>query len=98
MAEPAACRRCGARLSRGSALGELCPRCLVMLALAPQDDAAPADAPQATFGAYRLLEKIGEGGMGVVWRAQQEQPIRRVVALKVVKPGGNSREVLSRFE
>ena len=69
-----------------------------MLALAPQDDAAPADAPQTTFGAYRLLEKIGEGGMGVVWRAQQEQPIRRVVALKVVKPGGNSREVLSRFE
>ena len=53
-----------------------------MLALEPQDGAAPADAPQTTFGAYRLLEKIGEGGMGVVWRAQQEQPIRRVVALK----------------
>ena len=47
------------------------------------------------FEGYRLLEKLGEGGMGVVWLAQQEHPIRRLVALKVVKPGGDSRQVLA---
>jgi WD40 repeat protein/serine/threonine protein kinase len=56
------------------------------------------DTPAQTFGPYRLIEKIGEGGMGIVWLARQEQPIRRDVAVKVVKPGANSALVLSRFE
>ena len=94
---PALCPRCRARLPAGSSLGQLCPRCLMLLALS--DHGPPvADAPGTRFGAYRLLEKVGEGGMGVVWRAQQEYPIRRVVAVKVVKPGADSRHVLARFE
>jgi WD40 repeat protein len=47
---------------------------------------------------YKLLEQIGEGGMGVVWVADQLEPIRRRVALKVIKPGMDSRAVLARFE
>ncbi|MBI2823968.1 MAG: protein kinase [Planctomycetia bacterium] len=47
---------------------------------------------------YRLLEEIGEGGMGTVWVAQQIEPLRRQVAIKLIKPGMDSRRVLSRFE
>jgi WD40 repeat protein/tRNA A-37 threonylcarbamoyl transferase component Bud32 len=49
-------------------------------------------------GRYKLLEKIGEGGMGEVWVADQHEPIRRRVALKLIKPGMDSRTVLARFE
>ena len=47
---------------------------------------------------YRILERIGEGGMGIVYRAEQRQPVRRIVALKVIKGGMDSKEVLARFE
>src|SRR5262249_48300960 len=50
------------------------------------------------IGRYRLCELIGEGGMGVVYRAEQEQPIRRTVALKLIKLGMDTREVIRRFE
>ncbi|MFO0954047.1 MAG: tetratricopeptide repeat protein [Isosphaeraceae bacterium] len=50
------------------------------------------------IGPYRLLEPIGEGGMGTVYMAEQTAPVRRMVALKVVKPGMDSRQVLARFE
>ena len=49
-------------------------------------------------GHYRLLQRIGEGGMGEVWLAEQREPVRRRVALKLVKAGMNSREVMARFE
>ena len=49
-------------------------------------------------GVFRLSEKIGEGGFGVVWRAEQLEPVRRWVAVKMIKLGMDSREVLSRFE
>jgi eukaryotic-like serine/threonine-protein kinase len=49
-------------------------------------------------GRYRLLEEIGTGGMGTVWKAEQTQSVRRMVALKLIKPGMDSRTVLSRFE
>jgi eukaryotic-like serine/threonine-protein kinase len=50
------------------------------------------------IGRYKLLEKIGEGGMGVVYMAEQEQPVRRKVALKIIKLGMDTRQVVARFE
>lgn len=55
-------------------------------------------APPEVIGPYRLLEVLGEGGMGVVWLAEQTEPIRRQVALKVIKLGMDTREVVARFE
>jgi WD40 repeat protein/serine/threonine protein kinase len=50
------------------------------------------------IGNYRLLQKIGEGGFGTVWMAEQLEPVRRCVALKIIKPGMDSKEVIVRFE
>src|SRR5579864_6481417 len=50
------------------------------------------------IGRYHLLQRIGEGGMGEVWLAEQKEPVRRRVALKLVKAGMNTREVIARFE
>src|SRR5580698_4466575 len=57
-----------------------------------------ASAGKIVDGRYRLLEEIGEGGMGTVWVAEQIQPVRRRVAIKLIKLGMDSRHVLSRFE
>src|SRR6266704_3353538 len=57
-----------------------------------------AERPGTTIGPYKLLQQIGEGGMGVVWMAEQQQPVQRKVALKVIKPGMDSRQVIARFE
>jgi serine/threonine protein kinase/tetratricopeptide (TPR) repeat protein len=54
--------------------------------------------PGTVIGLYRLLEQIGEGGMGLVFVAEQLQPVRRQVALKLIKPGMDTREVIRRFE
>lgn len=59
---------------------------------------ATADITGTDIGPYRLLEQIGEGGMGVVYMAEQTQPVRREVALKVIKPGMDSKQVIARFE
>jgi serine/threonine protein kinase/tetratricopeptide (TPR) repeat protein len=59
---------------------------------------APQEAPGQKIGHYKLLQKIGEGGCGVVYMAEQEEPVRRRVALKVVKLGMDTREVIARFE
>lgn len=68
-------------------------------AYTPSDDAADRVAVVgASIGPYKLLEKIGEGGMGEVWVADQAEPIKRRVALKLIKPGMDSRSVLARFE
>lgn len=56
------------------------------------------EKPMDRVGPYELIEEIGEGGMGTVWVAQQTHPIRRKVALKLIKPGMDSRAVLARFE
>jgi serine/threonine protein kinase len=54
--------------------------------------------PEIFIGPYRLVRQIGEGGMGVVYHAQQLHPIRRDVALKVIKPGMDTKQVIARFE
>ena len=54
--------------------------------------------PDGTIGPYRLLQPLGEGGMGVVWLAEQQHPIRRQVALKVIKIGMDTKQVIARFE
>src|SRR5262245_15889958 len=56
------------------------------------------ERPGMTIGAYKLLEQIGEGGMGVVFMAEQLEPVRRKVALKVLKPGMDTRQIVARFE
>jgi serine/threonine protein kinase/Flp pilus assembly protein TadD len=56
------------------------------------------ERPGTMIGPYRLMEQIGEGGMGLVFVAEQQQPVRRQVALKVIKPGMDSRQVVARFE
>jgi serine/threonine protein kinase len=57
-----------------------------------------AEALGATIGPYRLMEPLGEGGMGVVYVAEQVEPVRRKVALKVIRPGMDSKAVIARFE
>jgi serine/threonine protein kinase/tetratricopeptide (TPR) repeat protein len=59
---------------------------------------ATRERPGNWLGRYRLLEQIGEGGMGLVFLAEQQQPVRRKVALKLIKPGMDTREVIARFE
>ena len=74
-----------------------------------QDSGAEEAAPTASLGAvlerpggqigrYKLLNILGEGGMGIVYLAEQQEPIKRKVALKVIKPGMDSKHVISRFE
>jgi eukaryotic-like serine/threonine-protein kinase len=65
----------------------------------PQDRTpTPVEHPGDRFGVYTLIAKLGEGGMGRVWSAEQSFPIRRTVALKVIRPGLDSEQVLGRFE
>src|SRR5947209_4457435 len=69
----------------------------------PEDVPGTIDLPAhegrgTVMGPYKLLEPIGEGGMGTVWMAEQTDPIKRRVAVKVVKEGMDSRQVLARFE
>src|SRR5262249_21986561 len=72
-------------------------------ALTSPDSQAAGGEPTATAGAvlagrYTLLKQLGEGGMGAVWMAQQTEPVKRLVAIKLIKPGMDSKRVLARFE
>src|SRR5438876_9104078 len=57
-----------------------------------------SEKPGDTIGNYKLLQQIGEGGCGVVYMAEQSEPVRRRVALKVIKQGMDTRSVIARFE
>src|SRR5207244_10205225 len=59
---------------------------------------AAGEGAGTRIGPYKLLQQIGEGGMGSVWMAEQLQPVQRKVALKLIKPGMDSKQVLARFE
>ncbi len=56
------------------------------------------ECPGTVIGPYKLIESIGEGGMGSVWKAQQTEPVKRLVAVKLIKAGMDSRQVIARFE
>src|SRR5262245_54646915 len=71
--------------------------------LAPNSVSTVADAwlterPGMIIGPYKLLQQIGQGGFGVVFMAEQTQPVRRKVALKIIKPGMDTHQVVARFE
>lgn len=100
------CRQCGEESGAGDPAG-LCPKCLILGVFdsAPGADesttqiidTAAAPAGDDDFGHYRIVRPIGEGGMGTVYLAEQLEPIRRQVALKVVKLGMDTVQVLARF-
>ncbi len=69
------------------------------VAIDPTLDVAPiAEKPGIQIGRYKLVHEIGQGGMGVVYMAVQKEPVKRKVALKIIKPGMDTREVVARFE
>ena len=68
------------------------------LAQAVLPEAVPGEQAGQRIGHFRLLQKIGEGGFGIVWMAEQEEPVRRKVALKVLKAGMDTAQVVARFE
>src|SRR5262249_54870758 len=64
----------------------------------PRDTSGAVEEPGTLIGPYKLIEPIGEGGMGTVWMAQQTEPVKRTVAIKLIKAGMDSKAVLARFE
>jgi WD40 repeat protein len=103
MAASKKCQECGTELPENAPEG-LCPKCLMRVAMgesrvgATLSNPIKIDGPGTTIGRYELLELIGEGGMGMVYLAEQKEPVRRKVALKIIKPGMDSRQVVARFE
>jgi len=101
------CPKCGAVLPADAPKG-LCPRCLMAAALEESRPAAvkatirvEPDAggePLEKIDRYKILQKLGEGGCGVVYMAEQTEPVRRKVALKVIKLGMDTKQVIARFE
>jgi len=103
MVENRICHECGAPLPENAPEG-LCPKCLMLVAMGESrvgvtlNNPTRIDGPGTAIGRYELLELIGEGGMGLVYLAEQKEPVRRRVALKIIKPGMDSRQVVARFE
>ncbi len=100
MATTRQCAECGTPLADDVPEGA-CPVCALRGALeVPKDtiQVAITEKPGDRIGRYKLLEQIGEGGCGVVYVAEQEQPVRRRVALKVIKLGMDTKQVIARFE
>ncbi len=84
------CPECQGEYLPEASPGGACPRCLLGIGL-------ETDSGE-TIGPYRIVDTLGEGGMGVVYLAEQETPIRRQVALKVIKLGMSTEQVVARFE
>src|ERR1043166_610739 len=105
MPEASHCAECGVRLPSGWS-EPLCSTCALKGVVAPSRETvslslalASADAKEGDWiGRYKLLQKIGEGGCGTVYMAEQKEPVRRRVALKVIKLGMDTKAVIARFE
>src|SRR5215467_292761 len=103
MSSGSTCRECGAAIPADSP-GGFCAQCLLGLGLqqvgSEKTEAAQplTEKPGDRIGRYRLLQEIGHGGCGVVYMAEQEEPVRRRVALKVIKLGMDTKQVVARFE
>ncbi len=99
METPSTCLNCGALLT-GEARQGFCPKCLFRLAGAGTLRAGPPEdeALGKFIGRYKLLEKLGEGGFGAVYVAEQREPLKRRVALKIIKLGMDTKQVIARFE
>ena len=104
MSDEKRCLQCGAVVAANAPRG-LCPKCLVRMAVGETripSSPAPAvpltEQPGDRIGHHILREKIGEGGCGIVYVAEQQEPVRRKVALKIIKLGMDTREVIARFE
>jgi WD40 repeat protein/serine/threonine protein kinase len=69
---------------------------LARIVVAPEE--AIRERPGTFIGSYKLIDQIGEGGFGIVFRAEQQRPVRRTVALKVLKPGMDTGQIVARFE
>ena len=105
------CPDCGTPIPEEAPLG-MCPECLLGggLDTSATDTTIDGGKPETAagirelaahgmvIGRYKLLQQIGEGGFGVVYMAEQTEPVKRRVALKVIKAGMDTREVLARFE
>jgi serine/threonine protein kinase/tetratricopeptide (TPR) repeat protein len=74
------------------------PPSAIVREVSPTLDQSPLEKPGTQIGPYKLLQQIGEGGMGIVYMAEQHEPVKRRVALKIIKPGMDSRQVIARFE
>ena len=66
--------------------------------IGPSSQATPGERAGDVIDRYELLREIGEGGMGTVWMAEQKEPVKRQVALKIIKLGMDTKEVVVRFE
>ncbi len=110
MAEKRTCPSCGAEMPSDAPAGP-CVACLLKAGL-PDGKTVKESSPGGTIaldlpltekagdriGRYKLLQQIGEGGCGVVYMAEQQEPVKRRVALKVIKLGMDTKEVVARFE
>ena len=102
MAEKNRCPQCGADLPANAPHG-VCPQCLIKVGFEGDADVTLEESslnegPGTKIGHYELLELIGEGGMGLVYLAEQKEPVKRKVALKIVKLGMDTKQVVARFE
>lgn len=93
MSTESTCPECRGTFPADASPGGVCPRCLLALGLAGDLEESPE-----RIGPYTVLRPLGEGGMGSVYLAEQEGPLHRRVAVKVIKLGMDTREVVARFE
>src|SRR3954466_3228214 len=91
-------RKVEALLSAHTEVGDFLEESPQGIPLPPRQGALAGEKPGDRIGRFKLLQQIGEGGCGIVFRAEQQEPVRRRVALKIIKPGMDTKSVIARFE